>query len=393
MSTIDLTLPPLRCLGLYLASPRRECPKRWSACLRVTDNCRVRFGVKLTTFLHRFVVTGGLRGIFGGLLDIPKATAGCCTYTPHSIDAHRDPRCWRDCTSVFLTPIWLGHVLCFCWWFFCSGHSFFTMGDEIVPDENLDNHEIAAYIFWYCFVSTFYLVFTGVFVYNPCVPERSVAAPGGEEAVRRSLSVFALGVGFAFVALGVARGMPVEWMSDSDNIRCADGGQTSFHCCGCLAAPAAREMELGTARHDDDEYDDSCESRYKLNDPGRCNGCIMASDGTMVDAGVWDVSCCACCCACCHTRGSQGNWLNSYRSRRNIDEGWTHSTTSTSSGVQSQTVLGEMSSTSFDVILAAIDCRHLFAPQACHRTQLAWESSTPIVSGQRPSTEWSCATR
>lgn len=197
----------------------------------------------LTT--HRFLITGDWFSVLGILGDCRDAFS-CCQRQPTAVTGSADSCCWRDCTMLWLTPIWLFAI--------------FTLPVHAAHSEGFgyDSERNMWWIVWTIFVNVVYVIFTLIFACKPCLPEGHDAAGRAsrltgkvvDKYVCASLVVFALGLLFSLIAFTTTK---VE---------------VYIQCCDCVDT------------HGDDE-------QVIVHDDNYC-GCWQKPDGTLVENWEWD---------------------------------------------------------------------------------------------------------
>ena len=154
-----------------------------------------------------FLITGGWLGVCGVLGDGREACASC----NRVVTDEPSPCCWRDCTMIWVTPVWLFLLI--------------SMPMHAVKSRGWSAGDNAAWLYWAALIHFAYLVFTVVFAVSPCIP------PGHDLASRRArltgkvvdqctcaaICVFIAGLFFALISFG---------FTDEDDY--------SLQCCACV---------------------------------------------------------------------------------------------------------------------------------------------------------------
>ena len=114
------------------------------------------------SFLSPFLITGGWLGVCGVLGDCKEACASC----NRVVTDQPSPCCWRDCTMIWVTPLWLFMLL--------------SMPMHAIKTREWDSNDNAGWLGYTAFLNFVYLIFTVVFAVKPCIP------PGHDMASRRA---------------------------------------------------------------------------------------------------------------------------------------------------------------------------------------------------------------
>jgi hypothetical protein len=212
------------------------CENAWNGGLSLS------FIGTVLSFLAPFLVAGGWLPVCGVLGDCREAFASC----NRVVTDEPAPCCWRDCTMIWVTPLWLLML--------------FMLPLHAVKSRDFDSGDNAGWLYWTVICNIAYAGFTIAFTIKPCVP------PGHDAVSRRArltgkllnqctcaaIGVFGLGLFFALIAFGFA-----------------EEQDFSMPCCYCVTNGEA-DAELLT------------------DDPtGRCE-CRLTDEGTLVQTWMYD---------------------------------------------------------------------------------------------------------
>eukprot|EP01043_Picozoa_sp_COSAG02_P024171 COSAG02_NODE_1312_length_13319_cov_5.355371_6_plen_1028_part_01 len=147
------------------------------------------FGVALS-FFATILISGGWLPVCGVLCDCREAFATC----NRVVTDEPKPCCWRDCTMIWVTPVWLLTIV--------------MLPLHAVKTEGFDGESNSQWLTFTLLINGVFMVLTAVFTCKPCDP------PGHDAASRRArltdkllnqcvcagIGVFCLGLFFALLA-------------------------------------------------------------------------------------------------------------------------------------------------------------------------------------------------
>ena len=145
-------------------------------------------------------------GTAGACQSQVEAFASC----NHVVTDEPAPCCWRDCTMIWITPVWLMSLV--------------LLPLQLVKTEDVDSQSNSGWLVLTMLVNVAYMVFTFIFAMKPCVP------PGQDAASRHARLTSKLNqrvcVGIVVCCFGVLFAL-IAFLSD-------EGARYSMPCCNCV---------------------------------------------------------------------------------------------------------------------------------------------------------------
>lgn len=195
----------------------------------------------MLSFLAPMIISGGWLPVCGVLCDCREAFASC----NRVVTDEPTPCCWRDCTMIWVTPVWL--------------MSMAMLPLHAVKTDDFDGQDNAEWLYIAVLLNVAYMVLTAIFTINPCVP------PGHDTVSRQArltgkllnqwvcagIGTFCFGLFFALLAFATA-----------------EEKDFSMPCCYCVR-------------------DGQADLKLLQNDPtGNCQ-CHLTEDGTLVQQWMY----------------------------------------------------------------------------------------------------------